>query len=57
MKEFINKNKSIVIGITTILVFAMCIILIDSEKTVPTSAQTLSTKKIEWGIRLEIVRN
>ena len=51
MKEFINKNKSIVIGITTILVFAMCIILIDSEKTVPTSAQTLSTKKIEWGIK------
>ena len=51
MKDFVNKNKSIVIGITTILVFAMCLILIDSEKTVPTSAQTLSTKKIEWGIK------
>ena len=51
MKEFINKNKSIIIGFTAILIFAMCLILIDNEKAVTTSGQTLSTKKIEWGIK------
>ena len=51
MKDFINKNKNIIIGISTILVFAMCLMLIDSQKAITTSAKTLSTKKIEWGIK------
>ena len=36
MKEIINKNKSIIAGFTVIVVFAMCLILIDNEKTVLT---------------------
>ena len=51
MKEIINKNKSVIAGFTVIVVFAMCLILIDNEKTVLTSNSALSTKKIEWGIK------
>ena len=51
IKKFINKNKSIIIGFTVILLVSMCLILTDNEKIVATSSQTLSTKKIEWGIK------
>ena len=52
MKEIINKNKSVIVGITAIVLFAICVILVDeNSKTSLTSAQTLSSKKIEWGIK------
>ena len=51
MKNLIKENKSVIIGFLTIFIFAMCLILTEKEKTINTSAQTLSTKKIEWGIK------
>ena len=51
MKNLIKENKNVIIGFLTIVIFAMCIILTEKEKTINTSAQILSTKKIEWGIK------
>ena len=52
MKEIISKNKSIIVGFTAIVLFSMCIILIDeNSKIITTSATALNTKKIEWGIK------
>lgn len=53
MRSFINKikSKNIIIGIITICLFTMSVILLEDNKTVTTSSQALSTKKIEWGIK------
>ena len=47
----ISKNKNVIIGITTIVLFAICLIFIDSGKVISTATGVLSTKKIEWGIK------
>ena len=54
MRSFINKIKSkdIIIGIITICLFTMSVILLEDNRTVTTSSQALSTKKIGWGIKI-----
>ena len=51
MKNLINKNRNAIIGFTTIILFAICLILIEKDNAVTTNSQALSTKKIEWGIK------
>ena len=52
MKNLIEKNKGSIISICVIVLFTMCLSLIENkEKTITTSSQVLSTKKIEWGVK------
>ena len=45
------KYKGLIIGILIIFIFTISVILSNEEKTISTSSQTISNKKIEWGIK------
>ena len=51
MKEFLRNNKNIILGITIIFIFTICIVLSNNNETITTSVEGLSNKKIEWGIK------
>ena len=54
MKNFIGKGKEkylLIIGAIIVCAFTVNLVLIKDNKTISTSSQPISTKKIEWGIK------
>ena len=51
MKKFLKNNKNIILGIVVVFLFTMVLALNEENKTITTSAQQLSSKKNEWGIK------
>ena len=46
-----KKNIKIALGIFFTFVLSICFLLNSSNEAIVTNADTLSTKKIEWGIK------
>ena len=51
IKKFNKRNIKIIIGVIIITLVCLCMFFSTEEKTVTTSGNELSTKKIEWGIK------
>ena len=51
MKKIIKNKYVLVVGIMAVFLFTTSLILLEDNKTISTSSQVLSTKKIEWGIK------
>lgn len=51
MKKIIKNKYILVVGIMAVFLFTTSLILLEDNKTISTSSQVLSTKKIEWGIK------
>lgn len=51
MKKIIKNKYILIVGIMAVFLFTTSLILLEDNKTISTSSQVLSTKKIEWGIK------
>ncbi len=52
MINIINKNKTTIISVCVIVLFSMCMVFMENKgKVVEANGTTLSTKKIEWGVK------
>ena len=53
MKDIINKlkNKNIVMAVIIIFLFTISVLLLEEDKVITTSSNSLSNSKIEWGIK------